>query len=384
MKNLHNYFISILCLAFTGCVYNPLSSVAKDHYRYKFPRTVNYKEHKKEPLATELKKNNLKIVSWDNLNGWVNDSQRDALRSFNNSCKSIVKSSNVMRPIAGKNIDPYFRKICRNVPSVDFMSNNEARKWFENNFVPYQIVQNDKSKLGLFTGYLSMGLYASYKKTDEFSAPIMEKPTRVDQINLTRKEIEETTPGRILYYAHPVDVFFLQIQGSGVLKMTDGKRVNIGYGGNNGQEFVGIGSMLKNDNKIPSNKYSTPSVIKFLKDNPAVFKEYSVKNKRYIYFKENYNNSGTIGAQGVPLTPKRSLAVDLQFYPMGIPVFVSTTDYSNNRFNKLMVMQDTGKAIKGLIRGDIFWGVGDSVLDSAGKQHSQGAKFLLLPNTIKF
>ena len=187
----------------------------------------------------------------------------------------------------------------------------------------------------------------------------------------------------VLFWAKNLsDVILLHIQGSGVVKTPDGKTYRVGYAGDNGYEFKGIGRILMSHNIKPSGGYSMVAVKKWLDENPMLAKKLILENERYIFFRD-VSGDGPIGAFGVPLTPERSVAVDNEYIPLGLPLFLDTSDADGYAFQHTVVAQDIGSAIKGAIRADLFWGRGESAFSMAGRQHSQGSFYIFLPKDGK-
>ena len=173
----------------------------------------------------------------------------------------------------------------------------------------------------------------------------------------------------------------MHIQGSGRVETPQGV-YHVGYAGNNGHKFVGIGSILKADNVLVAGKYSMPYIRAWLKENPQKAIEYMNKNPRYIFFKILKETEGPLGALEVPLTAKRSLAIDKKYIPLGSLLYLDTTDPDGKEIRQLMVAQDVGGAINGPIRGDFFWGYGEEAFQKAGRMKSTGSYYMLLPKGV--
>lgn len=265
-----------------------------------------------------------------------------------------------------------------------------------------------KSK-GLFTGYYEPVVQGSYQRSDEYNVPLYTLPADHLTADLgdfypemagkkitaqkagrhlkpyhTRAEIDTGILGGsdvLLWLKDPVDKFFLQIQGSGRVLLPDGGRVFVGYAGANGHPYTAIGRYLVQQGYMALDDVSMQSIRHWLSENPAKRDEVLHQNESYVFFKQHQD--GPYGTQGVLLTPGRSLAVDRRAIPMGTPVFLQTDITATGQpSRKLMVAQDTGGAIKGTIRGDIYFGYGDEAAYMAGKQKSEGRLFVLLPKGI--
>jgi membrane-bound lytic murein transglycosylase A len=187
----------------------------------------------------------------------------------------------------------------------------------------------------------------------------------------------------LLWIDDPVDVFLLQVQGSGRVVLPDGEVVRVGFAGHNGRPYRSIGRVLIERGAIEPHAASWDGIRGWIEENPDEAHALFAENPRFVFFREiDGAADGPIGAQGVPLTPRRSLAVDRSLVPLGLPVWLDTTrpGDSDVPLRRLMVAQDTGGAITGPVRGDFFWGYGETALAEAGRMKSRGRYFLLLPN----
>ena len=262
---------------------------------------------------------------------------------------------------------------------------------------------------GLFTGYYEPVVRGNLLKTPKFQTPLYNIPEDVIVADLgdfnpelsgkrlvgrlqgnrlvpyyERAEIENgalKTHMPFLWLENPIDKFFLQIQGSGRVVLPDGQFIFVGYGGANGHAYTAIGRYMAEQGYLPLEDVTMQSIRTWLEQNPDKLTEVLHKNKSYVFFKEYQD--GPYGTQGVLLTPEHSLAVDARVVPLGTPVFLqSKITATGENFEKLMVAQDTGGAIKGAIRGDIYFGYGKQAAELAGQQKSQGKLFILMPKEI--
>ena len=203
----------------------------------------------------------------------------------------------------------------------------------------------------------------------------------------TRADLEQThLPGQglELYWARdPIDVFLLQVQGSGRVVLPDGTVARIGFDGHNGQPYKSIGRVLIDRGDLQPHEASWNGIRGWIENNPDRANALLWENPRFVFFRE-LDGEGPIGAEGLPLTPGRSLAVDRAHIAMGTLIWLDTTWPSapDRPLQRLMVAQDTGGAIKGPVRGDFFWGFGAEALAEAGKMKSTGRYYLLLPNDV--
>jgi membrane-bound lytic murein transglycosylase A len=199
--------------------------------------------------------------------------------------------------------------------------------------------------------------------------PFFERSEIVDKDALAGRGLE------LAWAADPVEIFFLQIQGSGRLRLPDGSVMRIGYDNQNGREYIGIGSLLRQRNILPPGGASMQGIMAWMRDHPAEGHALMNENKSFIFFRE-LTGAGPLGAMGVPVTGRASVATDPKFVPLGAPVFLSMdrTDATG-----LWVAQDTGGAIRGTNRFDTFWGAGDEARAIAGGMSARGTAYVLLP-----
>jgi len=321
---------------------------------------------------------NLHKVSYSQLPGWNDDDLRYALQAFRNTCKARLQYKGSVIPDA-----ELVREKCNMLPSSS-ASVATVRAWFESNFQPYQVYTENGGKTGTYTGYYSPVINGCRKQTATCNEPIMGVPTDGRNYKgVDKKTIVNNKIGRILYWANIVDVQNLQIQGSGMLKLEDGSTVKLNFAAVNDLPFKSIGTQLQNKNIKPAGGYSADAVWTHLKQNPSLAKEVIYNNPRYVYFYET-EQKNVVGKLGTPLSKIRSIAMDDSLYTLGMPVYINTTLSNGSTFNRLMIAQDTGGAIKGWIRADIFFGSGDDAYKVAHGQHSQGQMFILMPKEYSY
>jgi membrane-bound lytic murein transglycosylase A len=206
-----------------------------------------------------------------------------------------------------------------------------------------------------------------------------------------RREIDAgALAGRKLEIAwvdDPVEAFFLQIQGSGRIALAEGGEMRIGYAAQNGRPYASIGKELIDRGALPREAVSMPTIREWLKAHPAETRPVLEKNPSYVFFQE-LKGEGPMGAEGVPLTPGRSLAVDLKYMPLGVPVWIAggmpglTGDQPDRKLHRLLVAQDTGGAIRGPVRGDVFYGFGPEAESVAGRMKHRGKLWVMLPKEL--
>jgi len=321
---------------------------------------------------------NLRAVSYSALPGWQDDDVRYALQAFRNTCKAKIQYKGSVIPDAD-----LLREKCNMLPSAS-ADVATVRAWFESHFQPYQVYDDSGKKTGTYTGYYSPVIPGCRKQSAKCNEPIMAVPTNgANYKGVSKKDIVVKKIGRIIYWADMVDVQNLQIQGSGMLKLEDGTMVKLNFAAVNDMPFKSIGGQLKERGIKPAGGYSSDAVWTHLKQNPKLAKEVIYNNPRYVYFYETEQKS-VIGKLGTPLSKIRSIAMDDSLYTLGLPVYINTNLSDGRKFNRLMIAQDTGGAIKGWIRADIFFGSGDEAYQVAHGQHSQGQMFILMPKEYTY
>lgn len=358
-----------------------------------------------KPAAKPDGKLVLQPASFADLPNWKNDSAQEALTAFRISCGRILKADpakNFSAEIeAGTNAD--WQDACRQIQAGD-VSAQTAQNYFENNFTPFAAT-NDGDPNGLFTGYFEASLQGSKNRGGQYQIPLRAKPDDLVMVDLgqfrdelkgqriagrvtggslkpyeTRAQIEDgqLPPAQdktLLWVDSAVDAFFLQIQGSGLVTLDDGSTQRVGYDGQNGHPYYAIGKELIKRGHLSKETVSMQSIKTWLAAHPDEGREIMRTNKSYVFFKLT-GDENPRGSEGVPLTPNRSLAVDHSRMPYGMPVYLSTEMLGLNR---LMVAQDTGGAIRGPVRGDIFFGHGAEAERLAGPMNSKGRYWFLLP-----
>lgn len=349
----------------------------------------------------------LKPTVFAALPGWQQDSQGEILPALEKSCARIAKKE-ADKTFGPTDIGTYadWQETCEKLPQ----DAAEARGYFEENFTPYEI-WGDKGRDGLFTGYYEPTLHGSLKKSKKYNIPLYARPADLISVNLgdfkealkgesimgrvkkgklvpyyTREEIEEGAlkkGKKVIYVDSAVDAFFLHIQGSGQVVMKNGKILRVGYAAANGRAYYAIGQELIKRGELKKENVSMQSIRKWLEENPDKAEEVMNLNQSYVFFNK-LEGDGPLGAEGVALTPGRSLAVDRKKLPYGAPVFVdAAAPEGEGRIQKLMVAQDTGGAIRGAVRGDYFWGAGEDAAHNAGIMKSAGQSYVLLPKAVK-
>ena len=336
------------------------------------------------------------VSKWEMLPDWPTQDLVPAKVAFLQSC-------------AGLKAKPQWDLVCAQAATLPD-DNNALRAFYEEWFTPYQVFNPDGSEQGMITGYYEPLLKGSRIRTERFRYPLYGVPDDLLTIDLgeaypllkdqrlrgrlqgkrvvpyyNRAEIDAGAPsliGRELYWVeNAVELFFLQIQGSGRIELPDGTQMKVGYADQNGYPYVSIGRKLVEMGELQLAQASMQSIKEWAEKNPERLTALLEQNASYVFFRElPHGLSAPLGALGVPLTPEYSLAVDPRTIPLGAPVFLSTT-YPNDSapLNRLMMAQDTGGAIKGAVRADFFWGFGEWAGMQAGKMKQPGRLWVLFP-----
>ena len=351
-------------------------------------------------------------VEFSALPGWAEDELGLAFPALVRSCARLQGRPDEQKLGAGwvGGTVADWRAPCAAIAETNGTDTSAARGLIETWFVPFQM-RSPKSETGLITGYYEAELNGALFPGGDFMAPIYGRPADLVTVDLgaftpnlkgqnivgqvaggrlgpypARRDIEagllDGYGVELLWADDPVDVFFLHIQGSGKVRFPDGSERRIGYAMSNGRAFTGIGRLLLDAGKIPRGQASMQGIRDWLRANPREGREFMERNARYIFFRW-IDGEGPIGAQGVALTAKRSIAVDPRFIPYGMPVFLDTTWPGETRpLRRLVVAQDTGAAIKGPLRADFFWGTGEAALDFAGGMKQQSRFYILVPRSV--
>ena len=317
--------------------------------------------------------------------GWAEDDPGPALAAFRRSCRALARAP-AARPLGRDGFAGtagQWTEACAAMPDAP----SGARAYFETWFRPYLVVV-DGDPTGLFTGYFEPEYPGSASGSTAYPVPLYGPPAELvagGAVGPTRAEIEAgALAGRgleWLWLADPIDAFFLHIQGSGRVRLADGRVLRVGYAGTNGRDYVAIGRVLIERGAIPREQISMQSIRAWLDGHPAEAPAIMAANPRYIFFRP-VEGEGPVGAQGVALEPGRSLAVDPTYLPYGAPLWLDTADPDGRLLRRLVVAQDTGGAIKGAVRGDLFWGAGEVAASMAGRMSARGAYHVLLPVTV--
>jgi membrane-bound lytic murein transglycosylase A len=327
------------------------------------------------------------------LPGWREAQLEPSLRAFLGGCARLAAA----------------KKACELAKAVPPGDEGAARRLFESEFTPYAVVSSESGDRGLITGYYEPIINGSRMQTALHRHPIYGVPDDLVVVDLgtvspetrglrlrgrldgrrlvpywSRGEIDARGSALaapvIAWSADPVELFFLQIQGSGQVQLENGERLRVGYADQNGHPYRSLGRHLVERNELLLEQASMQGIKAWAAANPAKLQEALSQNPSYVFFRELPTSDGPIGALSVPLHAERSLAVDRRFIPLGAPVYLATTfPLSEQPLERLMAAHDTGGAIRGVVRGDFFWGTGPDAGSQAGRMRQQGRLWLLWP-----
>lgn len=366
-----------------------------------------------EPLPDDNAKVVLTPAAFSDLRGWAEDSQSLSIQAFAKSCARIGKrkADDAFGAFGGRYGD--WQAVCARITPDLYTNEIAARAFFENNFNVWSARADNGKSHGLFTGYYEASLTGSRTRHGPYQTPLRKRPGDLVMVDLG--EFRDTLKGQriagrvvngqlkpfedhraidqgalpgdddlaLVYVDDPVKAFFLQIQGSGRVILDDGGIMQVGYAGQNGHPYYAIGRDLVKRGVMAKEQVSMQSIEAWLNAHPGQAQEVLYSNPSYVFFTE-LTGDGPLGGENVALTADRSLAVDRSKIAYGIPVWLELQDAVENRpFRRLMVAQDTGGAIRGPIRGDIFFGYGDRAEQLAGPMKSQGQWWFLLPKTVR-
>ncbi|MCX4165864.1 MULTISPECIES: murein transglycosylase A [Paraburkholderia] len=321
-------------------------------------------------------------VTWQQVPGWADDSLIGATAALRQNCVRLARMEN-------------WQRACAAAAQIDDLDVSGARTFFEAYFAPFQLANNDGTLDGLVTGYYEPLLRGSRTRHGIYQTALYRWPAgyRTGTELPTRSQLERSgvlNGNELVWVDDPIEAFFLQVQGSGRVVMEDGSVMRVGFGGTNNQPYRSIGRWLLDRGEVTPAQATMQGIKAWARANPGRVDALLDTNPRFVFFREMPNSEpapgggadGPIGALGVPLTPERSIAVDPSSIPLGTPVFLQTTrPLTNQPMNRLVFAQDTGSAIKGGVRADYFWGLGDDAGDLAGKMKQAGRMWLLLPRS---
>lgn len=334
---------------------------------------------------------------WDVLPEWATLDLTPSWAALMQSCR-VLKTK------------PQWQAVCAGAEAVDKNDSEAQRAFYQDRLTPYQVFNPDGSEQGVITGYYEPLLKGSRFKGERFRYPLYAAPDDMLEIDLgdaypqlkgqrlrgrlsgkrvvpyyKRAEIDAGTDGlkgrELFWVENAVELFFLQIQGSGRIELVDGRQIKVGYADQNGHPYVSIGKKLIEMGEMKLEDASMQGIKAWGEKNPNKLMALLELNPSYVFFRELPETLNTpLGALGVPLTNEYSIAVDPRAIPLGSPVFLATTQpNSATPLNRLMLAQDTGGAIRGPVRADFFWGFGEKAGAQAGRMKQQGRMWVLFP-----
>ncbi len=368
----------------------------------------------KKPKPPEAAVISMHQKTFAELPGWELAKVKKSLLAFQISCKTFLRQD-PEQAVGSEYINlkaKDWQPACREALAINPISEQLARKFFQQWFTPVEF--NDKEPVpGLFTGYYMALLHGSKIKTKEYNIPIYGIPSNLLTINLelfdpslknrrligrlagnqivpfhTRAEINKgaiaKTAPVLVWVNSRIDRLFLEIQGSGTVQLTDGTNLYLGYAAQNGAPYTAIAKVLIDQGIMTRDNASMQHIKRYLEANPEQMDKVLNQNKSFVFF-HTLEREEALGAQGVALTPGYSMAVDRKWIPLGAPLWLHTTrpgaqnPDQEEKLHRLMIAQDTGGAIRGLVRGDVYWGAGERATIIAGHMKNKGHYWLLLP-----
>ena len=364
-----------------------------------------------EVLPKLAEKPEFQKTAWRCLPGWDQETFEGIGPALTASCKAGGPARRLKAPQHDAHLgtQDQWRQICTQYAAVDPKDPKALKTFFETHFTPLKVTSSGGGE-GLFTGYYEPELRGSLTKTGPHTYPLYKRPkdllvvedlgifhpdfkgrrltgkvkghTLVPYDNRRAIDAKKPAPSEVLAWVDsPVDAFFLHIQGSGRVRLPSGELLHVGYDAQNGHSYVAIGKVLKEWGELSPPNISMQSIRKWIADHPERAQELMHQNPSYVFFKKT---KAATGALGTKLTAGRSLAVDTAHYPLGLPVWIDVAHPTDDglRLQNLMIAEDTGGAIKGVVRGDFFWGAGENAATRAGLMKSPGSLYVLVPQSM--
>jgi membrane-bound lytic murein transglycosylase A len=344
----------------------------------------------------------LKPAIWSDIDGLAEDDLSLTWPAWLQSCSTLINK-------------PQWQTVCVAAKAFDKPNRQAVQVYFTQYFNLYSATNLDGTDTGLITGYYEPLLKGSRTKSSQYPYPLYKQPADLITVELgdihpelknkrvrgklagnklvpylSRADIEASSAplagNELVWINDIIDVFFLQVQGSGLVKLDNGEDMHVGYADQNGQVYNSIGRVLIERGELTKDQASMQGIKNWARSNMAKLRDLLNSNPSYVFFRElPAGLSGPLGALGVPITAERSVAIDPKYIPLGVPVFLSTTQpNSQTPLKRLMVAQDTGGAIKGSVRADYFWGAGDGAGKLAGAMKQTGKIWVLLPKDFQF
>jgi membrane-bound lytic murein transglycosylase A len=344
----------------------------------------------------------LKSANWGDVDGFVEDDLSAAWGAWMQSCSTLTNK-------------PQWQTVCSAAKALNKPNKKVVKAYFTQYFNVYSASNQDGTDTGMITGYYEPLLKGSRTKSSQYLYPLYKQPADLIAVELsdvhpelknkrvrgkivgnklvpylTRADIEASPAplagNELLWIDDIIDVFFLQIQGSGLVKLDNGEDIHVGYADQNGQTYNSVGRVLIERGELTIDQASMQGIKNWARNNLSKLRELLNSNPSYVFFRELPSGlPGPLGALGVPITAERSVAIDPKYVPLGAPLFLSTTQPNSSKpLKRLMVAQDTGGAIKGGVRADFFWGAGNDAGSKAGAMKQTGKIWVLLPKDFQF
>lgn len=359
----------------------------------------------------------LRPASFNQLPGWKHANQTTSLKTFQISCRTLLRQE-PDRPAGGGVLPLHIKDwfaACKAAMLLDTkkVSPDRARRFFERWFTPMAFYKHRPVE-GLFTGYYMPLFAGSLTPSAEYPIPVYALPKGTVTVQLSlfgngfpaRRLLGQVSHGELIplprrkainqgaiadkadvlvWLKSRIDRLFLEIQGSGVVALSGGKTLALGYAGGNGAPYTPVGRVLIERGLLTKETASMQTIRQYLESHPEEMQEIIEQNESFVFFKR-LKEEIALGAQGVALTPGYSLAVDRGFIPLGMPLWLNTTypdisGHTRYRLQRLMIAQDTGGAIRGAVRGDVYWGATARAAAIAGRMKNQGVYWLLVPKS---
>jgi membrane-bound lytic murein transglycosylase A len=356
-------------------------------------------------------------LDWANVDGWANDDHAAAFATFLTSCRAVTSKRRPARDATP--VGEALKSVCDRAFAALPLDENGAQKFFEDNFRPLRINKLSDTA-GFLTGYYEPIIEGSRVPTGQFAAPLYRRPPNL--VVAGRRKLGDAFPSKgvkvgrrvgrrkiVPYYDRgeiengaldgwhleicwlhdPVDVLFAQIQGSARIRLEDGTILRVNYDSHNGWPYTPVGRVLIERSQVPKDEMSMQRIREWMEANPDAAKEVRAQNKSYVFFRitDLATEDEAVGAEGVPLVPGRSIAVDRALHIYGTPFFIAAdlpiaNEKTATKFRRLVVAQDTGSAIVGPARADIYFGAGDEAARMAGRIKNPGDFLMLLPREL--
>jgi membrane-bound lytic murein transglycosylase A len=355
-------------------------------------------------------------LAWHEVAGWSDDDHLAAYKVFRASCRPIAAQHGP--PTEQKALGISLRDPCRIAKGLELSDGTKAKAFFEEHFLPLRISRLGEGE-GFVTGYYEPILDGSRTQTDVYNVPVYRRPSNLFVRGTTqssnglpnkgevfrkigrrklvpyydRAEIEDgVIAGRgleICWLKDQTDLLFAQIQGSARIRLEDGSTIRINYDAHNGYPYTAVGRILIDRGIIPKEQMSMQKIREWMAQNPDGAKELRRQNRSYVFFREVQlsDKDEAVGAQGVPLTPGRSIAVDKSLHVYGTPFFIEgelpiESEASKTAFRRLMIAQDTGSAIVGPARADLYFGAGPDAGKVSGRLRHNMRFVMLVPKSL--